>query len=76
MLHQTLSTDLLHNLEKLLQRKHLINHGYFSHPPDTGHKLNHYSLCCFSIPPKNIRKPLGFMLFSGGIEKQHRAVMG
>ena len=25
--------------------------------------------------PENIRKPRGF-LFSGGIEKQHRAVMG
>ena len=31
--------------------------------------------CCFSIPPENIRKPVGF-LFSGGIEKQHQAVMG
>ena len=29
----------------------------------------------FSIPPENMRKPKGF-LFSGGIEKQHRAVMG
>ena len=27
--------------------------------------------CCFSIPPENIRKPLGFLMFSGGIEKQH-----
>ena len=32
--------------------------------------------CCVSIPPENIRKPLGFLMFSGGIEKQHRAVMG
>ena len=32
--------------------------------------------CCFSMPPKNIRNPLGFLVFSGGIEKQHRAVMG
>ena len=31
--------------------------------------------CCFSIPPENIRKPVGRM-FSGGIEKQHRGVMG
>ena len=31
--------------------------------------------CCFSIPPENIIKLVGF-LFSGGIEKQHRAVMG
>ena len=31
--------------------------------------------CCFSIPPENIRKPLGFLMFSGGIKKQHRAVM-
>ena len=29
----------------------------------------------FLYPPKNIRKPKGF-LFSGGIEKQHRAVIG
>ena len=32
--------------------------------------------CCFSIPPKNIRKSYGFLMFSGGIEKQHQAVMG
>ena len=29
-----------------------------------------------SIPPENIRKPLDFLMFSEGIEKQHRAVMG
>ena len=27
------------------------------------------------LPPENIRKPLGFLMFSGGIDKQHRAVM-
>ena len=26
-------------------------------------------------PPENIRKPLCFLMFSGGIEKQHRVVM-
>ena len=26
--------------------------------------------------PENIRKPLGFLMFSGGVEKQHQAVMG
>ena len=31
--------------------------------------------CCFCIPLENIAKHLGF-LFSGGIEKQHRVVMG
>ena len=31
---------------------------------------------CFSIPAENIRKPLGSLMFSGGIEKQHWAVMG
>ena len=31
---------------------------------------------CLSIPPENIRKPKGFLLFSGGIDKQHQAVMG
>ena len=30
----------------------------------------------FLYPPENIRKPKGFLMFSGGIEKQHRAVMG
>ena len=25
--------------------------------------------CCFSIPPENIRKPKGFFMFSGGIDK-------
>ena len=28
------------------------------------------------IPPENIRKSEGFLMFSGGIEKYHRAVMG
>ena len=32
--------------------------------------------CCLSIPPENIRKPLCFLMFSGGIDKQHWAVMG
>ena len=32
--------------------------------------------CCFPIPPENIRKPLGFLMFSGGIEKHDRAIMG
>ena len=32
--------------------------------------------CRFSIPSENIRKPKGFLIFSEGIEKQHRAVMG
>ena len=26
--------------------------------------------CCFSIPPEKIRKPLGFLMFSWGIQKQ------
>ena len=26
--------------------------------------------CCFSIPPENVRKPKGFLMFSGDIEKQ------
>ena len=29
----------------------------------------------FLYPPENIRKPLGFLMFSEGIEKPHRAVM-
>ena len=32
--------------------------------------------CWFSILPEDIRKPKGFLMFSGGIEKQCRAVMG
>ena len=32
--------------------------------------------CCFSVPPENIGKPKGFLMFSGGIEKQHGDVMG
>ena len=27
-------------------------------------------------PFEDIRKPLGFPMFSGGMDKQHRAVMG
>ena len=30
----------------------------------------------FLYPPENIRKPKGFLIFSGGIEKQHGALMG
>ena len=30
----------------------------------------------FFIPPEKIRKPKGFLMFSEGIEKQHRTVMG
>ena len=37
--------------------------------------LTHYSPLLFFIPSKNISKPLGFLMFSGVIEKQHRAVM-
>ena len=32
--------------------------------------------CCFSILPENISKILGFLMFSGGIEKQYQTVMG
>ena len=32
--------------------------------------------CCLSTPPESIRKPKGFLIFSGGVDKQHRAVMG
>ena len=37
--------------------------------------MTHYSPVFLSYPPKNIRKPLGFLMFSGGTEKQHRAVI-
>ena len=41
------------------------------------HSLNPLSArCCFSISPENIRKPKGFLMFSGGKEKQYRAAMG
>ena len=29
----------------------------------------------FLYPPENIRKPKGFLMFSGAIEKQHQVVM-
>ena len=31
--------------------------------------------CCFSIPPENLRKPLGFLMFSVSINKQHRTFL-
>ena len=31
---------------------------------------------CLSIPPENIRKPLGFLMFLRGIDKQHMAEIG
>ena len=38
--------------------------------------MTHYSPVFLSYPPpKNIRKPLGFLMFSGDTEKQHRAVI-
>ena len=30
--------------------------------------------CCFSILPENIRKPLGFLMFSRGMEKWYRVI--
>ena len=30
--------------------------------------------CCLSIHPENVRKSEVFLMFSGGIDKQHRAV--
>ena len=38
-------------------------------------KLTHYSQVLLFHTPENIRKPLDFLMFSGGIEKQYRAVM-
>ena len=38
--------------------------------------LTHYSPVLLFYTLENIRKPKRFLLFSGGIEKQHRAVMG
>ena len=32
--------------------------------------------CFLYVPPKNIRKIEGFLMFSGGIDKQHSAVIG
>ena len=37
--------------------------------------LTHHSPVLLIYTPANVRKPLDF-LFSGGIEKQHRAVIG
>ena len=38
--------------------------------------LTHYSPVLLFYTPENIGKPLGFLMFSGGIEKQHWVVMG
>ena len=38
--------------------------------------LTHYSPVLLIIFTENIRKPKGFRMFSRGIEKQHRAVVG
>ena len=38
--------------------------------------FTHYSLTLLFYTPENIRKPKGFVMFPGGIEKQHRAVTG
>ena len=36
-----------------------------------GSWLTHRSHCTLSLPPENIRKPSGFLLFSGGRERVH-----
>ena len=38
--------------------------------------LTHYSSVLLFCTPEKIRKPEGFLIFSGDIEKQHQAVMG
>ena len=38
--------------------------------------LSHYSPMLLIYTPKNTRKPKGFLMFSGSIDKQHQAVMG
>ena len=35
-----------------------------------------HSQCTLSLPPENIRKPCGFLMFSGGREKVHWERMG
>ena len=30
----------------------------------------------YLYPPESVRKPLDFLMFSGSIDKQHRAVIG
>ena len=65
--------------QKLKSKKHAINHEantYFRNflqiTKRTSRGINSITAqCCFSIPPENIRKPL----VSGGIQKQHQAVM-
>ena len=41
-------------------------------------KANYFitARCCLSIPPENIKKPLGFLMFSRDIDKQNWTVMG
>ena len=34
------------------------------------------SCVAYLYPPKNIRKPLGFLMFSGGIDQKHWTEMG
>ena len=39
-------------------------------------KILYQMQCCLSITTENISKPKGFLMFSGGKDKQHRTVMG
>ena len=64
--------DLIYmlNCSKIVRnRRQVLYRRYFPTKPIT-------SLCCLSIPLEKIRKPLAFLMFSGGIDKQHRAAMG
>ena len=54
-------------------KRALVLKGIFS---ETTYVLGLQTRCCFLIPLKNIKRFLGFLMFSGGIEKQHLAVMG
>ena len=52
-----------------MSESHLHGSALFTIP------LIRYYRCCLSTPPENIRKPLGFLMFLGGIDKQKRTVM-
>ena len=64
-LKRTVNLCRLNGVNQIKQKNCLVNT-----------KLTHCSPVLLFYAPENIRKPKGFLMFTGGIEKQHWAAMG
>ena len=60
------------NLLKILKNNTQLVNNWYSNIS----QFTHYSSVLLIYTPENIRIPYVFLMFSGGVNKQHRAVMG